>query len=47
MKHITAINRAHDLRQPFCYLQYREDGTIAVITPYYMEKLPEPSPTIQ
>jgi hypothetical protein len=35
----TAINRAHDLRIPFCHIQYREDGTIAAITPYYMEKL--------
>jgi hypothetical protein len=33
-----AINRAHDLRIPFCHLQYRDDGTISVITPYYMDK---------
>lgn len=49
MSHQTAINLAHDLRIPFCHIQYRADGTICVITPYYIDKLNtiKPGQTIQ
>lgn len=35
--HKDAINLAHDLRRPFCYLQFNEAGRVMSITPYYNE----------
>lgn len=37
--HPAAINRAHDLMQPFCLITWRSDGSMACITPYYIDRV--------